>query len=150
MKGPGHRQVTVTRLLLAAAGLPALAACGGDCDARLTLVNASGIAIASGMLRAPGTPDAVPLGSLPSRGSQEYRLQDVEKGAYSVDIRFADGTSHRDTALGYLAPRMRFRDTLVVHAPGAPAPFALKQDLGGCRAGPPMKTVVREILKKVL
>jgi hypothetical protein len=149
MKRPGYRQVTVTRLLLLAASLPFLAACGGDCDARLTIVNASGLAIASGTLRASGTHEAVTLGSLPLQGSREYRFHDLEPGAYSFDIRFADGTSLRDSSLGYLTRKMRFRDTLVVHAPGASAPLALKQNPGGCPEGPRMKTVVREVLKKV-
>lgn len=55
---PGYWQVTWARLLIAAASLPTLAACGGNCDARLTLINASGLAIAFGTLRPSGAREA--------------------------------------------------------------------------------------------
>lgn len=146
MAGPRRRQVT--RLMLAAAGFSTLAACGGACEARLTVVNASGLAIVSGALRPPGGRDAVPLGNLPSPGTREHRFQDLSEGAYSVDFRFADGSSRRDTALGYLTRGMRFQDTLFINPSGAPSPFALKQAPAGCREGLRLKTLIRAILKK--
>jgi hypothetical protein len=146
---PGIRQVTGARLMLAAAGLIVLAACGGNCEARLTVLNASGLAVASGTLEAPGGRKPAALGGLPSPGSREYRFPDLAEGSYAFDIRFVDGSSRRDS-LGYLTHGMGFRDTLVLHPVGAEEPLTLKQAPGPCREAPRMKTVIRQILKRAL
>ncbi|HLP42776.1 MAG TPA: hypothetical protein VK465_14800 [Fibrobacteria bacterium] len=149
MKTLGYRQVTWTRLLIAAAVVPALSACGGNCHAHLTLINASGLAIASGSLRPPGARETISLGSLPSPGTSDYLFSDIDEGAYAIEIRFADGSSRRDTTLGYLTHGMASQDTLVVQPFGDPMPLALKQTPGVCWEAPRVKTVIREILKKV-
>jgi hypothetical protein len=127
-----------------------LGACGGNCGARLTVVNASERAIASGGILSPGSRDATALGSLAAPDAREYRFTGTGEGAYAVEVRFADGTAYRDSSLGYVTRHADFHDTLVVLPPGRDKALDLRQSIRPCREGPRVKTLLREFLKKVI